>query len=64
MVALSQSYSYTVRDKILSGPPPAFQQGRRRSSSFLEFVGKRVSLCHLVQHYISLEQLLVVVKYF
>jgi hypothetical protein len=43
VVALSQSYSFTVRDKVLTGPPSSFQRGRRRSSSFLQFLGKRVS---------------------
>ena len=55
MTSLSQRYSFTVRDKILPGPPVSAQRGRRRrSSSFLEFVGKRVSpllvVCAFLSH--------------
>lgn len=51
MVALSRRYSFSIRDKILTGPPPAAsQRGRRRSSGFLEYVGKRVSLSLSLEH--------------
>lgn len=58
-MTLSRGYSFTVRDKILTGPPVSFQRGRRRSSGFLEYVGRKVSsfecvyvhVCmHLVVH--------------
>ena len=42
-MTLSRGYSFTVRDKILTGPPVSFQRGRRRSSGFLEYIGRKVS---------------------
>lgn len=44
-------YSYSVRDKLLTGPPPDLPRERRRSSSFLlDYVGKRVSYSKPYNH--------------
>ena len=39
-VVTEEVYTYTVRDKCLSGPPPNW--GRWRRSVLLDFIGKKV----------------------